>query len=143
MAKGNRSTPAPEAPASPAPVETPEAPVVVATAVEAPAGETTPPFAPTEVAPPPAPVEPPAPEAPAPAPAPEPRIEVGLESVAIIVAEPAPGVKRYIKGISDDGRVLAGDTRDESCYLNPHFAKSIIGRVRKAFPSAEIQLVLA
>ena len=74
--------------------------------------------------------------------APEPKVEVGLESVAIIVAEVAPGVRRYITGLTDDGRVLAGDTR-EGAEIAPYKAKAIIKKVREAFPTAEIQLVLA
>jgi hypothetical protein len=80
-------------------------------------------------------------EAPAPAAA-DSKIEVGLESVAIIVAEVAPGVRRYITGVTDDGRVLAGDTR-EGAEISPYKAKAIIHKVRESFPTAEIQLILA
>ena len=74
--------------------------------------------------------------------APAPKIEVGLEAVALIVAEPVPGIRRYITGITDDGRILAGDTREDA-ELTPSEAKAIIKAVRKEFPNAEIQLVLA
>lgn len=78
----------------------------------------------------------------APAPAAEPKIEVISESLALITAEPVPGVRRYINGLADDGRVLACDTREAAVPMNPNRAKAIIKDVRKVFPNAEITLVL-
>lgn len=74
--------------------------------------------------------------------APAPVIEVISESLALITAEPVPGVRRYINGITDDGRVMATDNRESAVPMNPNRAKAIIKDVRKVFPNAEITLVL-
>lgn len=84
---------------------------------------------------------------PAPAPEPiapeaEPRIEVGLESLAVIIAEPAPGLRRWLDLNEDDGRILAADTREGARPMNPRRAKAILAAVRRAFPNAEITLIL-
>ena len=71
-----------------------------------------------------------------------PVIEVISESLALIVAEPAPGVRRWIYDVTDDGRVHASDNRESVTPMNPNRAKALIKAVRKAFPNAEIVLVL-
>jgi len=71
-----------------------------------------------------------------------PAIEVISESLALIVAEPAPGVRRWIYDVTDDGRVHASDNRDSVTPMNPNRAKALIKAARKVFPNAEIVLVL-
>ena len=71
-----------------------------------------------------------------------PVIEVISESLALIVAEPAPGVRRWIYDVTDDGRVHASDNRESVKPMNPNRAKALIKAVRKVFPNAEIVLVL-
>lgn len=73
---------------------------------------------------------------------PAPVIEVISESLALITAEPAVGVRRYINDLSSDGRVMATDNRASAVPMNPNRAKAIIKDVRKVFPNAEITLVL-
>lgn len=69
-------------------------------------------------------------------------IEVISESLALIVAEPAPGVRRWIYDVTDDGRVHASDNRESVTPMNPNRAKALIKAARKVFPNAEIVLVL-
>lgn len=71
-----------------------------------------------------------------------PVVEVLSESLALIVAEPAPGVRRWIYDVTDDGRVHASDNRESVTPMNPNRAKALIKAARKVFPNAEIIMVL-
>jgi hypothetical protein len=102
-----------------------------------------------EPAPAAAPVPAPAPIVPpsVPPPAPEPELPPGpvlkdvVEIGVHVVAEVAPGVMRYISGVTEDGRVLACDQARKARVMHTADARELLANkaVRRDFPTAQIK----